>query len=70
MQETVKLNIHVKLTNSSECYDIAKELNANATAMMAEQNVTNLVNFEDGNDPHITLYMTDFLKDNEQDIID
>jgi hypothetical protein len=49
MQETVNLNVHVKVDDPA-CLAISEELNAGATEMMKAYNSTNLVNFAGVND--------------------
>lgn len=48
-QETVNLNVHVKVDDPA-CLKISEELNAQATEMMKAYNSTNLVNFAGVND--------------------
>jgi hypothetical protein len=49
MQETVNLNVHVKVDDPA-CLKISEDLNAQATEMMKAYNSTNLVNFAGVND--------------------
>ncbi|KNC80069.1 hypothetical protein SARC_07557 [Sphaeroforma arctica JP610] len=64
-QEFTNLNIHVKL--SQECNDMATQYNQGATDVLGAGN--NTVDFVSGlNEPHLTLYLTDFQNSHIKDV--